>query len=432
VAVTFDGTQGTTAATVNATSVILGNRVVADSYTGVNKWSIVSANVTNLYHNQNYFANTRAGALTLNLPASANVGDTIRIIDNEGLASSNNITANSGLNLVDGANVNVIINTHRGGVTLTYLSSEEGWITEKEERESAGFQGEVSGYASGGSTPTRVNTIDKFPFAADSGITATDVGDLTFSRSAVAGQSSQENGYSSGGSAPTASPQYRNNIDKFSFAADGNATDVGDLTQERSGPGGQSSSTDGYTSGGFAPPQSNVVDKFPFASDVNATDAGDLSQGRNDPASQSSDINGYTSGGATTPGRVDTIDKFPFATFTTATDVGNLLATNKRFGGQSSTTNGYISAGDSSGGVVNVIQKFPFATDANTTDVGDLSSVKTETTGQSSTTNGYATGGGDAPGFTLVIDRFPFASDNNATNVGNLSQARSAAAGQQV
>jgi hypothetical protein len=34
----------------------------------------------------------------------------------------------------------------------------------------------------------------------------------------------------------------------------------------------------GYTSGGQ--PTTNIIDKFPFASDANATDVGDLTQGR--------------------------------------------------------------------------------------------------------------------------------------------------------
>lgn len=52
-----------------------------------------------------------------------------------------------------------------------------------------GFQGTTSGYTSGGSNPsplTQYNTIDKFPFASDSN--ATDVGDLTLASSVRAGQ----------------------------------------------------------------------------------------------------------------------------------------------------------------------------------------------------------------------------------------------------
>ena len=72
-------------------------------------------------------------------------------------------------------------------------------------------------------------------------------------------------GYSSGG-VPT--PSNGNVIQKFPFSSDGNATDVGDLTQARYGAAGQSSSTSGYTSGRAA--ATNTIDKFPFATDGNA------------------------------------------------------------------------------------------------------------------------------------------------------------------
>ena len=69
-----------------------------------------------------------------------------------------------------------------------------------------------------------------------------------------------------------------NIIEKFPFSSDDNSTDVGDLTVDRLGPSGQSSSTHGYTSGGH--PTVNVIDKFTFSADANATDVGDLTEGR--------------------------------------------------------------------------------------------------------------------------------------------------------
>ena len=93
-------------------------------------------------------------------------------------------------------------------------------------------------------------------------------------------------GYTSGGVAGTS---ILNTIDKFPFASDANATDVGDLSQIRRGPTGQSSSTNGYTSGGYAPAVPgvvNTIDKFPFASDSNATDVGNLTGARDNPAGQ--------------------------------------------------------------------------------------------------------------------------------------------------
>ena len=94
-----------------------------------------------------------------------------------------------------------------------------------------GFQGETSGYTSGGSVSppfsgSRKNTIDKFPFSSDTN--ASDVGDLTEARTSAGGQSSIANGYSSGGAKDPGGSAV-NIIDKFPFAGDGNATDVGDL-----------------------------------------------------------------------------------------------------------------------------------------------------------------------------------------------------------
>ena len=101
-----------------------------------------------------------------------------------------------------------------------------------------------------------------------------------------AGQSSTVSGYTSGGLIPTT---WWNAIDKFPFAADANATDVGDLTQNRQASGGQSSTASGYTSGGYgpsAPVSYNTIDKFPFASNANATDVGDLTVSRGGTAGQ--------------------------------------------------------------------------------------------------------------------------------------------------
>ena len=44
---------------------------------------------------------------------------------------------------------------------------------------------------------------------------------------------------------------------------------------------------------------SNIIDRFPFASDANATDVGDLTVSRGDaPGGQSSTTHGYATGGS--------------------------------------------------------------------------------------------------------------------------------------
>jgi len=192
-----------------------------------------------------------------------------------------------------------------------------------------GNMSETYGYCCGGGEPTTLRIIDAFPFASDTN--ATDWGDLTQDVAFHSGHSSSTYGYSSGGGAPP-SPAGVNIIDKFSFASTSNATDVGDLT-ETSGynSGGQQSETYGYRSGGrVASPNvsSNVIDKWSFATDGNATDVGDLTVGRRVKSDSSSTTYGYTAAGyATSPslGLTNIIDKHSFSADGNSTDVGDTV-----------------------------------------------------------------------------------------------------------
>ena len=315
------------------------------------------------------------------------------------------------------------------------------------------FQGSTSGYNAGGGFPvaTQGSIIDKYSFATDAN--ATDVGDLSLIKWVAAGQSSNANGYASGGTAnpgqgygPGANPATVGEIDKYPFASDGNATDIADLYARINSAVGQSSADNGYVSGGTttnpAPGQvstepftnnSNIIQKFPFASDTNGSNVGDLTEGRKKPAGQSSSTHGYNAGGLQPPLYLNTIDKFTFASDANATDVGDL--TNGYFDamGQSSSSSGYSSGGNTTPPfqLRDTIEKFPFATDANASNVGSLTSARDEAGTSSSTASGY-TAGGRNPGYTNIIDKFPFASDGTASDVGDLTSNRAQIAGAQV
>jgi hypothetical protein len=292
------------------------------------------------------------------------------------------------------------------------------------------FQGTISGYTSGGYPSGNSNVIDKFSFSTDAN--ATDVGDLSVARRAgLGGQSSGESGYTSGGMSPASGTVF-NTIDKFPFAADGNATDVGDLTQARKKLAGQSSSENGYSSGGDSGPsvetKSNVIDKFPFASNANATDVGDLTDLRWGLSGQSSTTHGYSSGGVPPSNAAgNVIDKFPFASNANATDVGDLTSGRRDLAGQSSSTHGYATSGNNT-----TINKFSFASDGNATTVGSILPAGGQygSIGQSSTTNGYSTGGSSVYGSD--IQKFSFAVDGNAADVASLTVGRYSGAGQQI
>jgi len=293
-------------------------------------------------------------------------------------------------------------------------------------------QGTVSGYVSGGRTdvpaPNNVDTIEKYPFAADTN--AADVGELSCARSGVASSSSLH-GYVQGDGT----------IEKFPFATDGPGTNVGNLIGSNAGGGsGHSSEVSGYQAGGaIFPPFSRIdtIQKFSFSSDGNATDVGEITCARDQIAGQSSKDNGYSSGGNTPP-YVNIIEKFPFSSDTNAADVGDLLNPVTDSAGQSSCISGYTSGGygSSPGGPgvsCNTIQKFPFATDANATDVGEIFCTRRRVSGSSSISNGYTHGGQDVvAGVKTEFDKFPFASDTNASDVGELTQAKIFTAGNQV
>lgn len=109
------------------------------------------------------------------------------------------------------------------------------------------------------------NIIQKFPFATETAY-ITLVGVLTQGRADGAACSSTVSAYTAGGDA---TPITTNTIDKFPFASDSNATDVGDLAGPKSQTGGMSSTTHGYVP---APLGGSTFSKFPFASDSSASD----------------------------------------------------------------------------------------------------------------------------------------------------------------
>lgn len=245
-------------------------------------------------------------------------------------------------------------------------------------------------------------------------------------------------------------------VDRYSFSADGNATDVGDLKHDEGffpnpspangyvGQGirmnaGASSSTNGYTMGGFSygfPVQkTNHIGRFPFASNGNVIDIANLTFSRTRITSSSSETYGYAAGGSSVSGgpaghpeggssgtnRINVIDKFPFSSDDNATDVGDLTEDLERGAGLSSRDFGYAAGGrkDPSPAIVNVIERWSHTADENSADVGDLTAATELAAGISATTVGYSTGGSTDK---TIIEKFTFASSANSTDVGTLTQ----------
>ena len=97
-----------------------------------------------------------------------------------------------------------------------------------------------------------------------------------------------------------------NVIQSYSFTANGNATDVADLSNSTTQGTGNSSTTHGYKTGHPA----NVIDKFAFVSTSNASNVGSLPLARGAGAcSVGSKTDGYITGGHSASDRSTQISK---------------------------------------------------------------------------------------------------------------------------
>lgn len=126
------------------------------------------------------------------------------------------------------------------------------------------------------------------PFSSDASII---VGGLTWPGYYAAGVSGETAGYALGGSPawnknaqnPNPALQEHDNIQKFLFASDTDATDIGQLAQTRQQMTGFSSTTDGYGAGGVVRPANTAKDeiyKFPFSSESTVSDQAEMQTAR--------------------------------------------------------------------------------------------------------------------------------------------------------
>ena len=138
----------------------------------------------------------------------------------------------------------------------------------------------TNGYTMCGSSGSPMySTVEKYVYS--SGSNSTDIGDMTRGQYVMGGSSSTTHGYSAGGDLGGSS--ITDTIEKFNFSGTFSVTDVGNLSGSKRGCAGQSSTTHGYVTGGGLSSASgtgiNVQDKYAFASDGDASDIGDLTSG---------------------------------------------------------------------------------------------------------------------------------------------------------
>ena len=280
--------------------------------------------------------------------------------------------------------------------------------------------GTVSGYQSGGAiSGGYTNAILKYSFTSDAN--GTDVGNLTHNTDGHACHASETHGYAATGDHPVTTT-----IHKWSFASDGDAVAYsGVVTGGGWGTMGTYSKTNGYTWGrNNSGPFHNTIDKFNFASEANATDVGNMTQPGSYLSGASTSTYGYCAGGS--PGTHDNvIDRVSFSTDGNATDVGDMTGNHGYMSGHQSETHGYTTGGAQGSPFVtsNKIQKYQFAASANASNIADILSARGDVSGSSSTTHGYASSGGatvGAPTYSNTIEKFSTSSDANSTDVGDM------------
>ena len=113
------------AITIRGTSRALGTSVTI----GVDvDWQSVITSNTTMVANRGYFVNTTSGAISMTLPASAAIGDTIAIKDYAGTFASNNLSILRNSHNIQGNANNSVIKTARASLVLVYVDATKGWL----------------------------------------------------------------------------------------------------------------------------------------------------------------------------------------------------------------------------------------------------------------------------------------------------------------
>ena len=276
----------------------------------------------------------------------------------------------------------------------------------------------------------RVSNIELITIASAGD--ATDFGDLSEQKNRGASCASSTRGVFANGLADPGSS--RNTIEFITISATGSAFDFGDISggdHRRWGITGYSNNTRGLFAGGYTPVRSTAIDSITISTKGNANFFGELTMPRRDLTSLASPTRGVTAGGEFGGSNSQNLmDYVTISTFGNALDFGDLVNT-IIIGGTdypsrhlampaSSTTRGLIAGGYY---FTNAIDFITIATTGDSTDFGDLSQARAGGNGTSNSIRGVF-GGGVSPTYRDTIDFVTISSAGNAADFGNLASAR--------
>ena len=113
--------------TADATTFLRGDNAWTEVVAKDILWQAVQTAAFTAVAGNGYPVNTTAAQITMTLPASASVGDTIEVVDYAGTFQTNKVTINPNGLEIKGQSGNLTLTLERLGVRLVYLDATQGW-----------------------------------------------------------------------------------------------------------------------------------------------------------------------------------------------------------------------------------------------------------------------------------------------------------------
>ena len=117
-----------TTGTASADTYLSGTMAWSEISGGTSWQAVKTADFTGVA-GEGYPINTTAGAVTITLPATPSVGDTVEVVDYAGTFQTNALTITaSGSDKIEAQSLDFVIKSQRAGATLTYVDAVQGWL----------------------------------------------------------------------------------------------------------------------------------------------------------------------------------------------------------------------------------------------------------------------------------------------------------------
>ena len=234
------------------------------------------------------------------------------------------------------ANTNVIsyvtIATSSNATDFGDLAEAKHWIQ--------GGGSQTRGIFAGGNANSPIghtNTVEYVTIATAGN--ASNFGDIARKPSTSSGSAMNSSTRAVFGGGTDPSGNALNTLEYVTIATTGDATDFGDMTDNKIRYGGCSSSTRGIIAAGGTPSVTNSITYITIATTGNTSDFGDVTTARQNVAAVTNSIRGLVVGGST-PSDVNTIDYITIASLGNASDFGDGIITGDHTSGCSDSHGG--------------------------------------------------------------------------------------------